>query len=105
MNVIQKYEAAQKELFQHVGFAPDYVVCPIDDCTDQYWSVEGQSVKYADSIKQFNSDGDYYQDDIYSQRFYDKWVYEGLEFTMIFCDPHTDGVKWFRVFDNKKRLN
>jgi len=104
MELMTNLNDAVKKLYEHVGFKEDWVLCPIDDCTDKYWDEDGESVKYADSKEQFNSDGDYYQDDIYKQRFYDKWVYEGKELTMIFCNPNVDGVQWFRVFDNEKRM-
>jgi len=104
MKLINDYNNALKELYKHVGFVEDWVVFPIDDCTDKFWSIDGDKCVYANSKEQFESDGDYYQDDIYKQRFYDKWVYEGEQLTMIFCDPHVDGVKWFRVFDNSKRI-
>jgi hypothetical protein len=103
MEIMTNFNAAIKALYDHVGFVEDYVVCPIDDCTDCFWSTDGVSVKYAKTLEIFNSSGDYYLDDVYTQRFYKKWVYEGEKLTMIFCDPHVDGVKWFRVFDNSKR--
>lgn len=102
MDLIKNYNEALQALYDHVGFEEDWVVCPIDDCTDKFWQLLGQSVKFADSMEQFNSDGDFYRDDIYTQRFYSKHVYEGEKYTMIFCDPHVDGMKWFRVFDNEK---
>lgn len=52
----------------------------------------------------FNSDGNYYVDEIYAQRFYEKWVYRGNEFTMIFVDTHMDGNKFFAVFSNDKEV-
>jgi hypothetical protein len=71
-----------------------------------YWDTWDKIVRYAKSIEEYKSEsGDYYQDDIYTQRFYDKWVYEGEDFTMIFCNPGVDGMKWFRLFDNNKRMN
>jgi hypothetical protein len=103
LNLMESYNQSVNALYKHVGFKKDYFMCPIDDCTDSFWSVDGTTVKYADSMEQFNTDGGYYLDDIYTQRFYKKWVYEGERLTMIFCDPHVDGVKWFRVFSNDKR--
>lgn len=105
MELISNYKKALQALYDHVGFKEDWVIYPIDDCTSKYWSIDSKQVKYADSEEQYNSDGDYYIDDIYTQRFYSKWVYEGKKFTMIFCDPHVDGMKWFRIFDNAKRLS
>lgn len=90
MELMTNYNDAVQKLYDHVGFKEDLVLCPINDCTEKFWSVNDEQVKYADSKEQFNSDGDYYQDEIYKQRFYSKWVYEGKELTMIFCNPHTD---------------
>lgn len=113
MDVMKNFSEAQKALFEHVGFTPDWVEYAIDDCTDSIWCIQepgesiwnngSQTVRYADTEEAFNSDGDYYCDDIYCQRFYNKWIYEGEDYTMIFCDPHTDGAKWFRVFKNSMR--
>ena len=105
MNIINNYQKALQDIYDHVGFKEDWVIAPLDDCTETYWNIIGDSLKYAKSIEQFNSAGDFYLDEIYKQRFYDKWVYEGKDFTMVFCDPHVDGMKWFRIFDNKKRIN
>jgi len=69
-----------------------------------YWYTNGNSVQYTKKLEDFNTD-EYYSDDVYKQRFYKKWIYEGKNFTMIFCDPHVDGMKWFRLFDNKKKLD
>jgi hypothetical protein len=102
--MIEKYNKALMELYNHVGFKPDWVVYPIDDCTGMWWSMTKTTVKYAETQKKYNSSGDYYQDDIYTQRFYRKHVYEGKDYTMIFCNTHVDGMIWFKVFDNKKRM-
>lgn len=105
LNVIDAYDKALKELYDHVGFKEDWVVCPIDNCTEMYWDTDGKSVCYAKTVDELISqDGDCYLDDVYTQRFYSKHVYEGEKYTMIFCDPHVDGMRWFRVFDNDKRI-
>jgi len=99
------FEAAKKKIYDHVGLVEDWVVYPIDNRLDKHWGIFGDDVKYADSISQFNSDGDYYVDEIYEQCFYDKHIYRGDDFTLIFCDPHVDGMKWWGIFDNKKEVN
>ena len=107
MKLIEEYKNALQAIYDHVGFVEDWVIAPIDDTTEMFWNVDEESmqVKYAKTIEEFNSEeGDYYSDEIYTQRFYSKWVYEGADFTLIFCDPHVDGMKWFRLFDNKKRI-
>ena len=105
IKLIENYQKALQKIYDHVGFVEDWVICPLDDCTEMYWDTWDKKVRYAKSIEQYNGDGDYYEDDIYTQRFYTKYVYEGEDFTMVFCDPHTDGMKWFRLFDNNKRMN
>ena len=109
MTVAEKFFEAQEALFKHVGFIPDWVEYAIDDHTEKVWQTYldpkgGGYVKSADSVIQFHSDGDYYQDEIYTQRFYNKWVYEGKDVTMIFCNPGTDGINWFKVFNNGLRI-
>lgn len=109
MNLIQKYNSALNDIYEHVGFKEDWVVCPVVDFTNYYWQVdneENDEVVYANSLKDLlnKEAGNYYSDDIYKQRFYKKWVYRGKEFTMIMCDPHVDDVKWFKIFSNKKEI-
>lgn len=103
-NLIEEYEQALENIYNHVGFEEDWVVYPIDDCTDCLWEINGNTVKYSETKEGFFSDGDYYVDDIYTQRFYSKWVYRGENYTMIFCDPHVDGMKWFRIFENSNEI-
>ena len=106
MKLIENYNKALEEIYEHVGFVEDYVVYPLCDETESYWFVDDDEdyVTYGDSIEQLNSDGNYYQCDIYKQRFYNKWVYEGTELTMIFADTNTDGMKYFMLFDNNKKV-
>jgi hypothetical protein len=105
MKLIENYTKSLEAIYNHVGFVEDWVIDPIDDCSDKVWNVDENSVYYADSEKEFiEENGNFYCDEIYKQRFYSKWIYEGEEITMIFCDPHVDGMKWFRIFDNSKRM-
>jgi len=100
----QKFFKAKEKLFEHVGFKPDWVEYAIDDCTEMHWLLTNGSVKFAKTLKALydESDGEYYMDSIYTQRFYKQWVYRGKDVTMIFCNPGVDGIMWFKVFDNKK---
>lgn len=104
MDLIKNYQQALNAIYEHVGFKEDWVVFPLDDKTDKFWHENGENVCYADTEKDLEShDGSCCSEDIHRQRFYDKWVYSGERFTMIFCNPHTDGMRWFRLFDNQKR--
>ena len=98
--LMKNYNRAKQAIYDHVGFVEDWVVYAIEDRTDAFWSEDGEYIKYAHTIEDFSSDGNYYEDEIYTQRFYDKWVYRGAELTMIFVDTHTDGNKFFAVYSN-----
>ena len=105
MGIIENYLKAKQELYDHVGFVKNWIVCPIEDETDMFWQIiNNESVRFAETEEKFNSDGDYYEDEIYTQRFYKKHVYRGEEYTMIFCNPGVDGMKWFRIFSNDKEI-
>jgi len=104
MDLIKNYEQALQAIYDHVGFTEDWVVCPISDNTQYFWALDGDEVKYASSIQESeNEEGECYLGSIYRQRFYEKHVYEGKDFTMVFLDAHTDGMKYFALFDNAKK--
>jgi hypothetical protein len=103
MDIIKNYTKALQIIYDHVGFVEDWVVYPLDDCTNKLWHVDEttNTVYYANTHEDFiDGEGNYFSDDIYTQRFYKKWVYRGEKYTMVFCDPHVDGMKYFRIFDN-----
>lgn len=110
MHLLNKYFELQKQIYDHFGYVEDWVVIPIDDARDFYWSLTGEG--YGDvvsfAVKKENvfhgTDDDGYEVDIYTQRFLSKWVYRADDYTMICVDTHTDGNKFLRVFDNKKEL-
>jgi len=104
MSLIEKFNTAKQALYDHVGFVEDWVVYAIDDRTDMVWREDGTEVKFANDINNFNSDGIYYVDEIYTQRFYQKWVFRGDELTMIIVDTHTDGNRFFAIFSNDKEV-
>jgi hypothetical protein len=113
MKLLKAYNNALEAIYKHVKFTPDWVIYPIDDRTNMYWQIisktdlhhphdYNKNVKFAETIEAFYSDGDYYSDEIHTQRFYEQWIYRGKDLTMIFVDTHTDGNKFFAVFDNHK---
>ena len=119
MKLIDDYEKAKQAIYDHVGFTEDWVVFPLDDATYMFWLTFSDNVWYAKTeaelkkgmyqeLVELPGEGEaaaeIYSDWIYTQRHYPKHVYEGDELTMIFCDPQTDNCKWFRLFDNAKRV-
>lgn len=108
MELLKKVEAAQQAVFDYFGYVEDWVVIPLDDGTGYFWYLEdpngeGGSVCFADTEEELESqDGNYYTNEIHTQRHLPKWVYRGEEYTMVCVDTHTDGNKFLQIFDNAK---
>lgn len=106
MQSLDQYLGLQKQIFDYFGYVEDWVVIPIDDCRSMFWRLTGTGpgkLHYADSREELeNESGNYYVDEIYTQRFLPKWVYRGEEFTMVCCNPGVDGNKFLRILDNSK---
>ena len=106
MELLENYKKSLQDIYDHVGFVEDYVFYPIDDCLKYFWKKVDDTIYYADSMEELeNEEGNFYTAEIYTQRFYSKWIYEGAEMTMIFLNPGVDGMKYFSLFDNTKRDN
>jgi len=104
MSLLSDFNDAKQALYDHVEFTEDWVVYAIEDRTEMFWCIQEGEVRYSETIEKFNSDGDYYVDEIYTQRFYSKHVYRGSELTMIFVNPHVDGNRFFAFFSNDKKI-
>lgn len=108
MQILDQYLKIKAEIHEYFGYTPDWVEIPLEDNREHYWRVKqnehgGGRVYYADTLEELeNKEGNYYSDEIYTQRFLPKWVYRGPDFTMISCNPGVDGNKFLRVFDNTK---
>lgn len=105
MDTIEQYFKLLQEVYDYFDFTEDYVIYPFEDRSNYIWFIDELSgvVTYSKDIDSFKS-GDCYSDEIYHQRFYNKWVYKGKNYTMIFVDTHTDGNKFFSVFKNNKEI-
>ena len=106
MKLLKNYFDAKQELFDYFGYVEDWVVIPLDDATQYYWSLsDPQVVMFADTVEELESgDGNCYSNSIYHQRFLPKTFYRGAEYTMIVVDTHTDGNKFLQIFDNSKEV-
>lgn len=103
---LDNYFSLQHEIFKHFGYTEDWRVIPLDDCREVYWRLYGQgpgAVRFADTVEALDGpDDNYYEDEIYTQRFLKKWVYRTATHTLVCVDTHTDGNKFLRIFDNAK---
>lgn len=108
MELLDQYLELQEQIFAYFGYVENWRAIPIDDCRQYFWYLNGEGpgeVHYADSQEALEAhDGNYYVDEIYTQRHLPKWVYRGDEFTMVCCNPQVDGNKFLRIFDNSKQI-
>jgi len=101
MKLLDDYSKLQKEIYDYFGYKEDYVAIPIDDQRECFWILDEDAgfVKFAKTKEKFDTDGDYCQNEIYTQG-----VYRGEDFTMICVDTHTNGNKFLQVFSNSKEV-
>lgn len=111
MKLLNEYFKLQKEIFDYFGYTEDWKVIPLDDATEYFWQLQqdedgGGYVNFSETIEKLKDiyAGEYYQHEIYTQRFLPKWVYRGEDYTMICVDTHVDGNKFLQVFDNTKEI-
>lgn len=106
MKLLDDYESSKKALFDFFGYVEDWVAIPIDDARKYFWRLEGEGpgeVQFADTEQELAEEsGNYYVNEIYTQRFLPKWVYRAEGYTMVCVDTHTDGNKFLQIFDNAK---
>ena len=113
MQLLKDYQALEKQIHDYFGYVEDWVTIPLDDATNMYWRIlggegRGGVVQYAKSVEELPTDdsdgGEYYEHEIYTQRFLPKWVYRASDYTMICVDTHTDGNHYLQIFDNSKEI-
>ena len=105
MELLTRYFDIQQQIYDYFGYKESWVIIPIADARSYYWAYPegGDFVRFAETPeKLLSSDGDYYENKIYTQRFLPKWVYRAKQYTMICVDTHTDGNKFLQIFDNFK---
>lgn len=110
---LNNYFALQQQIFDYFGYVEDWKVIPLDDSTECYWKLTTYEdcsgyVRFSEDAVNLSEEneeqGEYYENEIYTQRFLPKWVYRGEEYTLICVDTHTDGNKFLQIFDNKKEV-
>jgi hypothetical protein len=105
MKLLNQYFEIQKKIHEYFGYVEDWVVIPLEDRREYFWHLTPNEVYYAKSIIDFNEEiGNYYSNEIYTQRFLPKWVYRAEDYTMICVDTNTDGNKFLAIYSNEKEL-
>lgn len=104
MKTLDQYFKLQEEIYKHFGYVEDWRVIPIDDSREYFWILNEKEnfIRFAETEEMLFSDGDYFQNEIYRQRFLSRWVYRAIDYTMVCADTHTDGNQFLQIFDNSK---
>lgn len=106
MKLLDQYFEIQKQIYYYFGYVEDWVVIPIDDSRKYFWCINREEfVRFADSKENLFSDGNYYENEIYKQRFLKKWIYRAKDSTMVCVDTCIDGNKFLQIFDNSKEFD
>lgn len=101
---MNEYFNQLQKVYDYLGFKEDWVVLPLDDRREYHWFVTDDDVVFGDKDDVINQTGNHYSDEIYKQRFYDKWVYRGEEYTMVMVNTHVDGNRFLAIYDNSKEI-
>ncbi len=108
MNLIERFDNAKQDLYDHVGFKEDWVIYAIVNRTEMFWKITSnqKEVRFAETKKKFISTADsgYYFNEILTHRNYNKSIYRGKEFTMILVNTNIDGNKFFAFYSNDKEI-
>lgn len=109
MSDLDEYFGLRQKIFEEFGYVEDYRLLPLEDSRCYYWKLDGEGpgqVHFADSEEELDSEtGNYYINEIYTQRFLPKWVYRSKDHTMVVVDTHTDGNKLLQIFSNLLERN
>jgi len=107
---INTYFELANQIHEAFGYQEDWVTIPMRDVREYYWHIVGTddsgSVRMAETKEAvLDTDaGEYYEDEIYTQRFLPKYVYRTDELTMISVDTHQDGNKYLMILENAKEI-
>lgn len=106
MKLLDDYLELQRELFEYFGYVEDWRVIPVDDARAYYWRLYGEGpgeVRFAETPELLDDpDGNYYANEIYTQRFLPRWIYRGPEYTMVVVDTNVDDNKFLQIFSNDR---
>jgi hypothetical protein len=104
MELLDQYKALRDQIFAYFGYVEAWRVLPMSDAREYFWTLDGEgpgTVKFADTEVELDDEaGAYYENEIYTQRHLNQWVYRGAEYTMVVVDTHTDGNKFLQIFAN-----
>jgi len=108
--LLMSYMACKEAIHKFFGYEPNWREIPISDDTQYWWwlsrdGTRGGSVYFGKGeVREAIKGGQYYSNEIYTQRHLSKWVYRAESHTMVCVDTRTDGNVFLSIFDNEKEV-
>jgi len=108
MKLLDDFFNLEKQVHKYFGYVEDWKKIPLEDFRGYFWHLDEDKngcghVSYFESEEGLEK-GEWWQDQIYTQRFLPKWVYRGKDYTMISMDPQQDMNYYLGIFDNSKEI-
>lgn len=105
MKLLDDYLKLRQQVFDYFGYVEDWRVLPLDDSREYFWFLtserHGGEVHFAKTEQELaEQSGNYYVNEVYTQRHLPKWVYRGKDYTLVVVDTHTDGNQFLQIFSN-----
>ena len=80
MKLLDDITKATKAVHDYFGYVEDWVVIPLDDCTNYHWHLTGEGsgdeVLFSEQKEHLiDGGGNYYAYNVYTQRFLKKLIY------------------------------
>jgi hypothetical protein len=110
MELFEQYDNVKQQIFDYFGYVEDWRVLPMVFDTEYFWYISGSeesgNVVFAETVEQLEDEdsGNYYENEIYTQRHLSKWVYRGEDYTMICVDTHCDRNQYLQILSNDKEV-
>ena len=113
--LLKTYNQTLKDIHEAFGYVEDWVTIPLQDLTDEEWGLRISDGKHkCDGLMYLNGSGilcygdfddenNYYESEIYTQRFLPKWIYKTETHTMISVNTGCDGNKYLSILSNDKQ--
>lgn len=106
MEALDQFFILQRTIFDDFGYVEDHRIYPLNDKRKYYWRFDGMLsnivVKFALTKDELEKEaGNYYECEIYTDRYLSRWAYQSKNCSMILIDAG-DGNKLLSIFDNEK---
>jgi len=105
------YTNALNAIYTHVNFTPEWIVYPILNKINHFWTINNGIVYLSSSqsnltlfLQSGKIQGDLTFGPIYTQVFYKQHVYTGKDFTLIFYNSEMYNMKYFLIVSNKNQI-